>query len=257
MRRAARRSLRSRLAAGKGSRGGVTHLEHFSPGHESAPSVAPNGSCDDKGRRTTLKERGRPEEISTPDPRASLYCDLFSPGERASNQGLRGASPRDTPTAPPAPAGIGLVRARRVLEHARVVLRRELVRRVHDLEATRTASDHDDDARPLAGSDEDVLRPRRPVNEVPGLQATLLTLDHELVIGLRRMRANLNTTHVSSSQLTDRFLGGVPRGRPRPGKRGEALLMRMRGLEPPRARAHTDLNRARLPIPPHPRARAV
>ena len=31
-------------------------------------------------------------------------------------------------------------------------------------------------------------------------------------------------------------------------------VMRMRGLEPPRAFAHTDLNRARLPIPPHPRA---
>ena len=32
--------------------------------------------------------------------------------------------------------------------------------------------------------------------------------------------------------------------------------MRMRGLEPPRAFAHTDLNRARLPIPPHPRSGA-
>jgi hypothetical protein len=31
-------------------------------------------------------------------------------------------------------------------------------------------------------------------------------------------------------------------------------LMRMRGLEPPRGLPHTDLNRARLPIPPHPRA---
>src|SRR5947209_5093895 len=30
--------------------------------------------------------------------------------------------------------------------------------------------------------------------------------------------------------------------------------MRMRGLEPPRTYIHTDLNRARLPIPPHPRA---
>src|SRR5712691_12566589 len=29
--------------------------------------------------------------------------------------------------------------------------------------------------------------------------------------------------------------------------------MRMRGLEPPRGCPHTDLNRARLPIPPHPR----
>jgi hypothetical protein len=32
--------------------------------------------------------------------------------------------------------------------------------------------------------------------------------------------------------------------------------MRMRGLEPPRGFPHTDLNRARLPIPPHPRALA-
>src|SRR5262245_26016174 len=31
--------------------------------------------------------------------------------------------------------------------------------------------------------------------------------------------------------------------------------MRMRGLEPPRPERHTDLNRARLPIPPHPRTR--
>src|SRR5712691_5679992 len=30
----------------------------------------------------------------------------------------------------------------------------------------------------------------------------------------------------------------------------------MRGLEPPRGRPHTDLNRARLPIPPHPPAGA-
>ena len=33
--------------------------------------------------------------------------------------------------------------------------------------------------------------------------------------------------------------------------------MRMRGLEPPRPERHTDLNRARLPIPPHPRDRGV
>src|SRR3569833_3832682 len=34
-------------------------------------------------------------------------------------------------------------------------------------------------------------------------------------------------------------------------------FMRMRGLEPPRPYGHTDLNRARLPIPPHPRAAAI
>src|SRR5262249_47520928 len=32
------------------------------------------------------------------------------------------------------------------------------------------------------------------------------------------------------------------------------VRVRMRGLEPPRPEGHTDLNRARLPIPPHPRA---
>src|SRR4051794_1672687 len=34
-------------------------------------------------------------------------------------------------------------------------------------------------------------------------------------------------------------------------------VVRMRGLEPPRPYGHTDLNRARLPIPPHPRAPSV
>jgi hypothetical protein len=38
------------------------------------------------------------------------------------------------------------------------------------------------------------------------------------------------------------------------GQRGSLeTAMRMRGLEPPRGFPHTDLNRARLPIPPHPR----
>src|SRR5438445_9584777 len=31
----------------------------------------------------------------------------------------------------------------------------------------------------------------------------------------------------------------------------------MRGLEPPRPYGHTDLNRARLPIPPHPRGGGI
>ena len=34
------------------------------------------------------------------------------------------------------------------------------------------------------------------------------------------------------------------------------MAMRMKGLEPSRSFLHTDLNRARLPIPPHPRASA-
>ena len=34
------------------------------------------------------------------------------------------------------------------------------------------------------------------------------------------------------------------------------MMVRMRGLEPPRPYGHGDLNAARLPIPPHPRVGA-
>src|SRR4249919_2398077 len=33
--------------------------------------------------------------------------------------------------------------------------------------------------------------------------------------------------------------------------------MRLRGVEPPRSCLHTDLNRARLPVPPQPREQAI
>jgi hypothetical protein len=42
-----------------------------------------------------------------------------------------------------------------------------------------------------------------------------------------------------------------------PGEPIRRSAMRMRGLEPPRPERHTDLNRARLPIPPHPRGATV
>src|SRR5215211_3529004 len=77
------------------------------------------------------------------------------------------------------PAGASRVRLRCLLEHARVVLRGHLVHRIDDLEAGRSAADHDDRARPVTGADERVLRPRRAVDEVPGLQVALLTFDHE------------------------------------------------------------------------------
>jgi anthranilate synthase/aminodeoxychorismate synthase-like glutamine amidotransferase len=47
--------------------------------------------------------------------------------------------------------------------------------------------------------------------------------------------------------------GGGAGLRPAGAAAGQGSEVRMRGLEPPRAFAHTDLNRARLPIPPHPR----
>src|SRR6476660_6456139 len=76
-------------------------------------------------------------------------------------------------------AGVSLSRFRRLREHARAVLRRHLVHRIDHLEAARSAAGHDDDARPLTSSDEDVVCPRRAVDEVPRRQAALLTFDHE------------------------------------------------------------------------------
>ena len=43
----------------------------------------------------------------------------------------------------------------------------------------------------------------------------------------------------------------APDSPPRAGRK--SAQMRLRGVEPPRALAHTDLNRARLPVPPQPR----
>src|SRR5204863_8146722 len=66
-----------------------------------------------------------------------------------------------------------------LLEHACVIRRRHLVHRIDHLEAARSAAGHDDDARPLARPDENVMRPGRAVDEVPGLKAALLAFDHE------------------------------------------------------------------------------
>src|SRR5262245_17632054 len=76
-------------------------------------------------------------------------------------------------------AGVGVGRFRCLLERARAVFSRHLVHRVDRLETARSAAGHDDDARPLTGADEDVVRPRRAVDEVPCLQPVLLTFDHE------------------------------------------------------------------------------
>ena len=52
-------------------------------------------------------------------------------------------------------------------------------------------------------------------------------------------------------------LPGQPRAASPSRRRRPVVEVRMRGLEPPRPEGHTDLNRARLPIPPHPRGASV
>jgi site-specific DNA recombinase len=58
----------------------------------------------------------------------------------------------------------------------------------------------------------------------------------------------------TADEPTSRALVGAPStaGPPMGDGFSQKILVRMRGLEPPRSHLHTDLNRARLPIPPHP-----
>src|SRR5256885_8020235 len=62
---------------------------------------------------------------------------------------------------------VRLVGIGRLLRRARAVARRELGHRVDDLPLLRPAADHEDHAWPVTRADEDVLGPRRTVEEVP------------------------------------------------------------------------------------------
>ena len=58
---------------------------------------------------------------------------------------------------------------------------------------------------------------------------------------------------MSPERRLGHFRAARPRQRTASGIVARKRRVRMRGLEPPRPYGHTDLNRARLPIPPHPR----
>src|SRR5579872_631492 len=67
--------------------------------------------------------------------------------------------------------------------------------------------------------------------------------------GVRRVTiTSVVETARAASPLPERHTAAAAAAR----KRINVLRVRMRGLEPPRPKGHTDLNRARLPIPPHP-----
>ena len=74
---------------------------------------------------------------------------------------------------------VRLVGLPRLLRNARVVLRGDLVDGVENLLALPAPTGHDDHARPVPRADEDVLRHRRAVHEVPRLQPALLAVEDE------------------------------------------------------------------------------
>jgi methionine-rich copper-binding protein CopC/putative copper export protein len=76
-------------------------------------------------------------------------------------------------------AFVGLLRIVRLLLDARAVAERDLVDGVADSAARNARAHGQNDARPLAGADKDVLRPRWAVHEVPRAQAAFLALDQE------------------------------------------------------------------------------
>src|ERR687895_1880743 len=77
-----------------------------------------------------------------------------------------------------AEARVRLVRLGRLLIDPRSVSLCELGAGI-DHVAPGTAADGKDRARPVARADEHMLRPRRAVDEVPGLQRPLLALDEQ------------------------------------------------------------------------------
>jgi hypothetical protein len=77
--------------------------------------------------------------------------------------------------------------------------------------------------------------------------------------GIEFLRGELEEGATRGDAIVELGAARTRRHRLATDRAAEALdsVMRMRGLEPPRAEAHTDLNRARLPIPPHPRGATV
>src|SRR5439155_11181571 len=92
-----------------------------------------------------------------------------------------GLGPRQTvPVRGPAPLWpleprVRLLRVRRLLLRARAVARGELRHRVEQLFVLRPRPGHQDHARPVAGTDEDMLGPGRAMEEVPRPEETLHT----------------------------------------------------------------------------------
>src|SRR4051794_21806292 len=60
---------------------------------------------------------------------------------------------------------------------ARAVAQRDLRARVEDLLLDEARAGHEDQARAVAGADDDVVGPGRAVEEIPGLERPLLALD--------------------------------------------------------------------------------
>src|SRR6478672_3847447 len=103
--------------------------------------------------------------------------------QRLSTPGETGPAGRRT-VLPLRERGVCLTRFGRFGLDACAVLQRNLVAHVDRVAWVGSSARHEDHARTLAGSDEDVLRPGRAVDEVPRLQAPLLALDEEETLAL-------------------------------------------------------------------------
>jgi hypothetical protein len=78
-----------------------------------------------------------------------------------------------------AEAGVGLSWVRRLRFDPGAVPQRQFVDRITDAASLSPCADTDDEARAVARSDEDVLRPRGTVDEVPGGQPAFFAFDQE------------------------------------------------------------------------------
>ena len=114
-----------------------------------------------------------------------------------------------------------------------------------DLPATVIHGNRDPLVRPSGG--------RATAKAIPGARLKMIDgMGHDLP---RAALADLRRR--DRRQRRARHRGAEPASRLSVAPSPVARAMRLKGVEPPRALAHTDLNRARLPVPPQPREQAI
>ena len=83
--------------------------------------------------------------------------------------------------------------------------------------------------------------------------STVITTRRRIDMAVERRAIEVETTPMHVTPTTAAEMKHSVSQVEAAGSEAITVYMRMRGLEPPRPYGHTDLNRARLPIPPHPR----
>ncbi len=111
----------------------------------------------------------------------------------------------------------------------------------------------------IHGAEDPLVRPaggRATAQAIPGARLRMIEgMGHDLPRPL--WPTFVEEIAGNAARAGGRAAAGPARLTPGAGPGGARQVMRLKGVEPSRALAHTDLNRARLPVPPQPREQAI